>query len=885
MKPQNNQFIFLPYLICGAFSPLLLIYALLNRWPSWTVASILFGLVACVGLFRLEGVSRDTRRLVFCIVEWSQVLLWVLNQGNSLMILGMVFAFIILFSLFDRVDMHYVALVAICAIVAAQLFVTLCFGQDLRKAILIVLGSYFPAFLVEGIELNRLKVRLGNIRRLNETVEELRAAEQGKMDFMANVSHEIRTPLNAICGIGTALLSEPLPDSARESVRQLNVAGRQLTALVSDILDFTELENDRVELVQEPYSLTSLLYDALQMVEAWNVEKGLDLIVDCDANIPNTLVGDSQKIYRILLNLLNNAVKFTDEGGVMLTLKSRRESYGVNLAIEIRDTGIGIREQDLEKLNAVYNQVDTRRDRKEGGVGLGLAIARRMIALMNGFMHISSIYGEGTTVSVVIPQRCVSYAPLASLEHSEAYNVLYYVDLGKYKNGHIRDAYVACIEHISQGLQVPSLRCHSILELQRRTKSGQYNYVFTSIVEYRSNRREFDELSGLATVTVIVDRIEEAKQVSPGVRVLEKPFHLFSIASVLSGSESVLTPGESHDKPAAFRAPGARVLAVDDVLMNLNVLTSLLKPYEIIPDLAESGQDALEKLRTQTYDLIFLDHMMPEMDGVETLRRIRKLSGGELRELPVVALTANAVGGARELLLREGFDDFVSKPIERNALERVLRKYLERHIAPARPEPVPQAAPAPADLLAALHAVNGLDVEAGMLYCGGDAESYRDILCDFLRSAPQRQARLEEALQKEDLASYKIDVHSLKGMTATVGAAGLSAQARQLQQFCEDGDAQAVHRDHPTFQHRLEALVQELSARLGVPLQAQAAGPLAQLATAVAAFDQEQALALCDELARTGDAALAGKLRECMEQFDFLEAQRLLNQAGGDVHA
>lgn len=416
MEQKKIKRAYLPYMVFILFSILIFIFGLIRQWQSWAIAVIVFDMIVCAGIHLFKEVDVNTKRLVFSIAVWSNITVCIIQNFNDIMVLGMIIAFIVLLSQFDIMRLHYVSITAIVVTFLLNIVQSWVAGLELMVMISSLTFSYFPICLVEFIEFKQLKERVQTNKQIQITMNELKAAEQSKMDFMANVSHEIGTPLNVICGIASTLLNESLPEKIQEEIHQINISGRQLTALVSDILDFTELENDTMDVINEPYNIISVINDVISTAQIWNVEKNLDIILDFDARIPSGLVGDSQKLYRIMINLVNNAIKFTSEGGVTIMVRARKEAYGINLAIDVKDTGIGISEQDVEKLYTIYNQVDTKRDRKKGGVGLGLAISQKMVAKMKGFMHITSVYGKGTKVSIVIPQKCTSYDSVVSIE-------------------------------------------------------------------------------------------------------------------------------------------------------------------------------------------------------------------------------------------------------------------------------------------------------------------------------------------------------------------------------------------------------------------------------------------------------------------------------------
>lgn len=629
-----------------------------------------------------------------------------------------------------------------------------------------------------------------------EKIADLEKTERSKNDFMANVSHELRTPLNAISGMSEMLLQEKLSPSALETVADIQNSGRRLQSLVSDVLDFSELESGKMSLVEEAYNITSTINDVINMSSAQKGEKPIELIVDCDAGIPSGLVGDEQKIRRIIMNLMNNAIKYTNHGCVVLTIGYRKEEYGINLIIRVRDTGIGIPEENLEKIFTSFNQVDTKKNRSEGGIGLGLAICSALVKKMEGFISIKSVYGEGTEVQVVLPQKVYEEAPIVSLTHaSEAY-VAVYIRMEKYEYVAVRDAYRKVISSMGKQLESSMARCNNLQDLKNQLDKKSFTHIFIGWEEFCEDKKFFEELSEEIQVVLILER-DMAAYVGGRIQCIYKPFYVCAVAAVLNG-EKVLQSGDlafAHGN--RFIAPEASVLVVDDNLMNLKVVEGLLRPYRIKVYTATSGKEALKKLESMQYDFVFMDHMMPEMDGVETLHKLRQKSGRYFAELPVIALTANAIGGVREMFLEEGFQDFMAKPIELSVMERMLRRYLPagkilkvEEASEKTPEgqkeettgnkpvvrPEKQGSRKKSEM-----ADEEFNLEKGVARCGGVEEDYVEIARAFYLAAAENMEQISGFYQAEDWKNYTILVHALKSSALYIGAAQLSEAAKALE--------------------------------------------------------------------------------------------------------
>lgn len=511
-------------------------------------------------------------------------------------------------------------------------------------------------------------------------LEKAEEASQAKSDFLANMSHEIRTPMNAIMGMCELVLNEKdISADVRENSNNIYLSGRSLLGIINDLLDFSKIESGKMDLVCETYQLASMLNDIINMAMARKGDKMIEFIVDCDPNIPDKLYGDEIRIRQIIINLLTNAIKFTREGGVLFRVRARKESYGINLIVTIKDSGIGIKKENLNTVFHSFSQVDTKKNREIEGTGLGLAISKQLTKKMGGVLHVSSVYGEGTEFTVVIPQKVVEEEPIIRLSQPDV-KLICYIHFDEFVHPFVKEYYKKVIGNIAYDFGTTCKICISLEELQREVTSGKgYTHLFMTREEYLEDRKYFDGLVDQMSVTVVQDRqnhIELGKE----IRNIYKPFYSLSVGNVINNEKLSFDAGNKAESRRRFTAPGAKILVVDDNAMNLKVALGLLKPYQMTIMTAESGQQAIEMVQTQDYHIVFMDHMMPGMDGVEAAHLIRELPGDYYKNLPIVALTANAVSGAREMFLREGFQDFVMKPIEMNVMERTLRRLLPEDV-------------------------------------------------------------------------------------------------------------------------------------------------------------------------------------------------------------
>ena len=559
--------------------------------------------------------------------------------------------------------------------------------------------------LMEYIEL--VKTRQSIEDQLN--IE--KSANEAKSRFLSNISHEIRTPINAVLGFDEMILRESNDSTVIQYAKDIQSSGKTLLALINDVLDFSKIEAGKLEIIPVEYELRSLINDVVNMARVRAIDKNLEMIVNVEEEIPHVLFGDEVRIKQCIINIVTNAIKYTEVGSVTIDItyknieaENPEDAYDENkilLEVKVTDTGIGIKEEDIDKLSGAFERIDEKRNRTIEGSGLGINIVNSLLSMMDSKLKVKSEYGKGSEFSFAIAQKVVDMEPIGNF--SEAYNEA------------VKDA---------------------------------------------------------------------------------------------------------HDYHETFHAPDARILVVDDTKTNLTVVEGLLKKTQIAVDTAMSGMEALDLITKNKYDIIFLDHRMPEMDGIQTFHAMEELSGNLNKKTPVIALTANAVSGSREMYFKEGFTNYMSKPVDPIKLEDMIMSYLpsfkvsrpgDKDFVSNEEEEKETDKEAMQDILK----VSGVDIETAIARCGSP-EVAIEVMKDFKLAIDERAGLIERYEAEGNIKNYTIYVHGLKSSARAIGAIDLADKAEYLEQCGNDENIEEIKKLTPellnlyrSYNVKLSSLTQE----------------------------------------------------------------------------
>jgi len=531
-----------------------------------------------------------------------------------------------------------------------------------------------------------------NVQEIEEAKRIAEKASQAKANFLANMSHEIRTPINAVLGMNEMILRECKDPDITRYAQNISSAGKTLLSLINDVLDISKIELGKLEIIPTDYELFYVLSDLVNMISERSKKKNLKLELNFEKDLPSILYGDEVKLKQIIMNLLTNAVKYTDSGTVTFNMGWKREEEDfVCLLVSVEDTGKGIKEEDIPKLFRAFERIEEKKNRNIEGTGLGISITEQLLELMGSNLEVETVYGKGSKFSFILKQKRVSESSIGSF-----------------------------VERVSE----------------QTAKTAKYHTTFT--------------------------------------------------------------------------APDAQILVVDDSDMNLMVVKNLLKITKLQIDTADSGFVWMEKMKYNHYDLILADHMMPGMDGIETLQRIKEMPDFIAHPIPVIVLTANAIAGSKEKYMEAGFTDYLTKPIESNKLEETLIKYLPKELVRLTEQKEELWNSDEDKSIETEYGFAYISSKRGLHYSSNDRKNYEKILKAYLGEGKKKREILHKALLEEDKKQYMISIHTLKSTSGNIGAEELVAKAERLEVAAKEDNWNYILRNHESTCELYENVLNEL---------------------------------------------------------------------------
>ncbi len=626
----------------------------------------------------------------------------------------------------------------------------------------------------ENLEPARLTMPLSSrlISFLETTNKEMKESSEAKSNFLSNMSHEIRTPINAVLGMDEMILRECKDDNIRGYALDIQRAGKMLLSLINDILDFSKIEANKLEILPSEYDLSSTITDLVNMASPSAKRKGLNLIVQVDKNTPHKLYGDESRLKQCMLNIITNAIKYTKEGSVTISIEGKqKDAENLMLTIKVVDTGIGIKKADMKRLFTPFERIEESKNRNIEGTGLGMSIVRGLLSKMNSNLEVKSEYGHGSTFAFTIEQKVISWEPIGDYKQTQS--------------------------EISKDL--PSYR-------------------------------------------------------------------------------------------ESFQAPDAHILVVDDMNANLTVIKGLLKATRIKIDTASNAQDALKLAHDTKYDILIIDHLMPNMDGIQMLHELRKDKTSANNDTICIALTANAIMGAKEMYIKEGFESYLPKPVDGTVLEETLVNFLPRElillpgdkgfIEEKKTANVAPTVQADSELYTAFSDLFGINIQEGLKNCG-TWEVLKETASSFLESLPHRIELTEEFKNAKNLKEYTVQVHGIKGAARLIGAQKLSEPAAYLEQCGDSGNIKEIEAKTEDFIKLCKEYIIKLQPLSALPytksqVEEKDTRPLIQQS------QMEEALYAIKEYISAFDISGAESVTEAIEQYrvpdDFIKTYKEIKE-------
>ncbi|MDR1830669.1 MAG: response regulator [Candidatus Fibromonas sp.] len=659
---------------------------------------------------------------------------------------------------------------------------------SMRSIFLVMLMLISLIIIVFNIFINRF------INSLHKTMESLEAASKAKSEFLAKMSHEIRTPMNAIIGMAELALRKDTSHSVHREMITVKQAGTNLLSIINDILDISKIESGKMEIVPVNYLFSSLVNDVISIIRMRVMDSRLRFMVNIDSSIPNALFGDETRIRQILLNVLSNAVKYTEKGFISFLVKGEITGEDtVILNIDVADSGIGIKPENIKNLFDDFVQFDLAKNKDVEGTGLGLAITKNLVKAMGGDIRVNSEYGKGSVFTIILPQKIRSLEPLARVENPKEKSAIIYEQ--RQVNA---DSIIGNLEN----LNVSYVRVRSDKELYETLKDKDYAFIFVACVLLGNTKKILSELGSKTQIVVLTGFCNAIAYKDRDLSTLEMPTNPMSVANVLNGVADFSHGANSN----TFSTPKARVLVVDDINTNLQVAEGLLQPYKMQIDLRFSGAEAIQAVKANHYDLVFMDHMMPEMNGVEATKHIREL-GDEYLNLPIIALTANALSGTKEMFLANGFNDFLSKPIDTVKLNAILGKWLPKEKQEEAKREINEESDSVME-------IEGVDVKRGMAFTGGKVKNYLQTLAAFHRDGILKTEEIRKSLETDNYPLYTTYVHALKSASANIGAKEISEAAKALENAGKHRDLEFIKQNNAKFLAALQILLDNINVVL-----------------------------------------------------------------------
>ena len=834
-----------------AFSVLLITLNLLMGWDKWTIPICICAMITAIVMHVSHKPQEDTRIYIYAVILLVELFYYCVNVETVYDSAPVIIVILIVLAMTQKKVLTGACIfVGYSGMIYHVVAVNGREGLNFELMNIVRTGWHFILVgIAAAVVIGLMNAVVQMTDHYTKEIETLQGVNKSASDFLANVSHEIRTPVNAIIGL-TGICMEKEKDAAiKRDLLSVERAGRRVHEQISDILDYSEIDMGNLSVNEEEYMLSSILNDLMSQVRPIKPRE-LELVIDVDPALPLIMYSDAFKLKKILWHLIANGLKYTQEGGVYVRISSVPQNYGINLCIEVTDTGIGMGPEEMERISERFYQANSGRTRSTSGLGLGMAIVSGFVFALHGFMQVESELGKGTSVHVSIPQKVIDPSECMSVKNREKLSLGAFLHFEKFAHAQVREFYDSMLLDLVSGLKVKMHKVETVENLKKLVQNLQLTHLFVGEEEYLADVSFMEEIAKEILVVIVAN---EDFRLKPGshARIMEKPFYCFPVIGILNSDIN------AFETEGRLTCPGVHALVVDDEPMNLMVARGIFQRYGMTVSVAESGMQAIEMCRQNAYDIVFMDHMMPGMDGVEAMKRIRTDALRGKRDLPIIALTANAVSTAKEMFISEGFDGFVSKPVELTELERVMKKVLppnvivyvkdgeclaentgesktgETTFGTEKSQKTDLAASGTGESKTAGAGEKlgneetfedrlseyGINVQKGLHYCQGDVSLYRELLIQFAKDAPEKYIKTNAYLQDKAYGDYAVIVHAIKSTSKMIGEDDLSEKSRMLEMAAKEGKGEVLMEAHSGMMAEYVRIAEGIAQVCGIQIK------------------------------------------------------------------
>lgn len=674
-------------------------------------------------------------------------------------------------------------------------------------ALCFMLASLMPIFVIYY----QTRIYQKNHEKIARVNSSISAAGLGKSRFLANMTHEIRTPMNAIFGMVEVILKEDLSDEAREQAETIKSASAELLNIINNILVYSKLDSKKMELLPTRYNFRDLINEVIHSVVLEYSSNLLEFTTFVDQDIPTYIYGDDVRIKQVFRYLLFSSLHQIPHGRISFEVRCDKniQEHTVTFKCKISESGKGLTDAELKAVFGAYNEYNSRQRSDFKGMGLELFICREILNLMDGSLEIQSISGIGMAILFEFTNYILDDEPLTQVEDANNKSVLIYLAYKNKENNWF---------HLMENIKVNPYYATGVSQFKSSLEERKYTHIFISDSDYNSLSKII-ESAGCEDYTYVVTDYQHVYEDFGKCRLLRRPIYSLSVVDILNGKWNKEDYVKTQKKEKVSY-PNAKVLVVDDNIVNLKVILSILEKYKIKADMATSGDGCLNILDTQKYDLLLLDQLMPGLSGVETLHQLRN-SDNLNSDIPAICITAEFGAEVRERLIAEGFQDYLAKPIKDFYLDRMLRQYLpdelivvstieddetdnSKSVRESKKEDITEDKPQGDPL--------EINVSAGIELVGGSEEVYNSIIVSYYNEGRKKLTEVPEQMLDTDLSLYTTNVHALKSSSASIGASNISERFKALEMAGKAGNRELIERETPEVMDFFSQLLDKLDA-------------------------------------------------------------------------